>query len=121
MKNLKLSIIAMALLLMSCGNKNEANGAQTNSGDNTLSGSWEVTKAEGMMAESNIGTKYIFDTASLTFSKDGFDNKANSAQTDSTFTWDNGNMTMEYSYTFEGNNLVVKPKGGDQVLYLERK
>lgn len=111
------AIIMVAL--SSCGSKGESNS--NSAGGNKLSGKWVITKAEGMMAEANVGTSYIFDSESLTFSKDGFDNKAKSTQTDSTFTWENGSMTMEYTYSFNGNQLVVKPKGSDQVLYLEKQ
>jgi len=117
----KTSIIAFTLMVIftSCGSKSSS--SSSNETGNTLSGKWVITKAEGMMAESNVGTAYIFNSGELTFSKDGFDNKAKSTQTDSTFTWENGSMTMEYTYSFSGNQLVVKPKGSDQVLYLERK
>lgn len=113
-------LIAITSLMFSCNGKNQNSESHSETG-NTLSGKWEIVKAEGMLASSNIGTQYIFEEGKLTFSKDGFDNKANSNHTDSTFTWDNGNMTMEYKYRFEGNQLLAMPVGSDQILYLERK
>jgi len=113
-------LMAVTGVMLSCGGKHEETKSHNESG-NTLSGKWEIVKAEGMMSESNVGTQYIFEEGSLTFSKDGFDNKAKSNHTDSTFTWENANMTMEYSYKFAGNQLVAKPMGSDQILYLERK
>lgn len=102
-------------ILISCGSNSDTNS------DNSIMGTWEVIGAEGMLAESNLGTNYIFEDGSLTFSKDGFDNKAKCALTDSTFTWDNGSMVTEYSYSFEKNYLIVKPIGSEQKLTLERK
>ena len=49
------------------------------------------------------------------------DNKASSTHTDSTFTWNNGTMVMDYDYKFSGEQLLVMPKGGDQTLYLDKK
>ena len=113
----KTLIIASTTFLMACGG-----ASKSTSGDKpTLDGIWEVVKADGSMAEMNVGTKYIFEGASLTFSKDGMDNKASSTHTDSTFTWNNGTMVMDYDYKFNGNQLLVMPKGGDQTLYLDKK
>jgi hypothetical protein len=121
MKTIQSGILVAVISLFSfCGNKTTSDGKKSTS-DQGLNGTWEVVKAEGMMAEANVGTLYIFEKGTLSFSKDGYDNKANSVQTDSTFTWDNGNMTMEYRYTFDNNTLVARPKGSDQVLYLEKK
>lgn len=113
----KTIIAATTTLLMACG----GSGSKSSGGKPTLNGTWEIVKAEGMMAETNVGTKYIFSDTELTFSKDGFDNKANSAHTDSTFTWNNGTMIMDYKYKFVGEQLIVKPVNSDQTLYLDKK
>lgn len=116
MKTILTTLMISAFFISSCGN------SSTNSSTNlTLNGKWEVVKAEGFLAESNVGTQYVFEEGKLTLSKDGFDNKANSTKTDSTFTWDNGNMVMDYNYKFEGNQLIVNPAGSDQKLYLTKK
>lgn len=104
-----------ALALISCSSN------ETKMEKGNLKGDWVIVKAEGMMAEENLGTHYIFDDNKLTFSKNGFDNPAKSTITDSTFTWNNGSMVMEYDYYFENNQLVAEPKGSDQKLYLEKE
>lgn len=116
MKTILTTMICSVFFITSCGNS-----TSNSSSDLTLDGKWEVVKAEGFLAESNVGTQYIFEEGKLTLSKDGFDNKANSTKTDSTFTWDNGSMVMDYNYKFEGNQLVVNPAGSDQKLFLEKK
>jgi major membrane immunogen (membrane-anchored lipoprotein) len=116
MKTILTTIICSIIFLTSCGDSSTSNSETL-----TLDGKWEIVEAEGFMAESNVGTEYIFEEGKLTFSKDGFDNKANSTKTDSTFTWDNGSMVMDYNYKFEGNQLIVNPAGSDQKLILERK
>lgn len=114
---LKGIVIASLTMLMACsgGGKTASNNSKS------LEGTWEIVEAEGSMAGMNVGTQYIFDETSLTFSKDGFDNKANSTHTDSTFTWSNGSMVMNYNYKFKGEQLVAMPQGSDQVFYLDRK
>lgn len=113
----KIAAASIAAFLLACGSNNSSESNETN----TLTGTWEIVKAEGMMAETNMGTKYIFTETELTLSKDDFDNKASTTITDSTFTWDNGNMVMEYAYRFEKGKLLVNPVGSDQHFTLEKK
>lgn len=110
-------ILILASIMISCGSNADAE----TSSDNSIFGTWAVIGAEGMMADANLGTNYIFEDGSLTLSKDGYDNKATCTLTDSTFTWDNGSMVMEYNYSFKKEYLIVKPKGSDQKLTLEKK
>ncbi|MDD5149311.1 MAG: hypothetical protein PHC28_02370 [Flavobacterium sp.] len=112
MRNLKYLFIAFVFIATACENKKNSE---------RIIGTWEIVKANGSLDDLNIGTQYLFEKESLTFSKDGFDNKAKSEITDSTFTWDNGSMKMDYTYSFEGSNLIVKLKGSDQEFVLEKK
>lgn len=112
MKKLLIPVFGL-VILAGCTTENET--------PMELNGDWMVTRAIGMMADENEGTHYIFSEGRLTLSKNGFDNPAKSSVTDTSFTWDNGSMTIEYAYHFDGKRLIVEPKGSDQTLYLEKQ
>lgn len=117
MKKLIYAVFGVALVV-ACSDTEKGEKMKGKEG---LAGNWVIVKAEGMMADENLGTHYIFEGDKLTFSKDGFDNPAKSTITDSTFTWENGSMTMEYNYHFDGSKLIAEPKGSGQKLTLERE
>lgn len=106
-----ISIIIISIVMTAC----------TKNSKPTLAGDWEIVKAEGTFAEDNLGTHYIFEKEQFTMAKGDFKNPAKTIITDSTFTWDNGSMVSEFNYHFDGDKLMVSPKGSDQVFTLEKK
>ncbi|HEX4877153.1 MAG TPA: hypothetical protein VFV31_10810 [Chitinophagaceae bacterium] len=143
----------MAALLLACGNneKKESNTPETqtaNVGDtlqkeNTvepsapdpvpqtstspaekLQGSWEIVRATGTAASTNVGTVYTFEGESLTQAKDGFSNPGKTEITDSTFSFQTEKIKYKfmYDYKFDGDTLVVSMQNSNgQMLYMLKK
>lgn len=120
MKKVKLFLAALivSIAVISCGGKK---GAAADSA-HPLEGKWKVAKAEGDYADMNKGTNYIFDGDKISL-------EAGIIKTPGTFRlsndtiivkFDGGQMEMNYTYKIEGEQLVVKPMGSNQVLYLDK-
>lgn len=138
MKHLKVMIpvSAFALVLSSCGGgdkktvdkstadtvagkKPEAPGPATK-----LDGTWEIKRAEGAMAETNVGTQYIFEGNKLSFGKEGYTNPGKTEVTDSTFSFqaDGNELKFMYNYKMNGDTLVVEmQKSGGQIFHMVKK
>lgn len=89
-----------------------------------LEGAWEIKRAEGDMAETNMGTVYEFKGSKLSFGKGGYLNPGSTEVTDSTFSFqaDGNELKFMYDYHFNGDTLVVKmQKGIGQVFHMVRK
>ncbi|HEY1038805.1 MAG TPA: lipocalin family protein [Bacteroidia bacterium] len=123
MKNIRLVLasLALAITVISCGGKKDGDSAS--GGGNSLEGTWEVSKAEGMMADMNKGTKYIFEGNKITLS-------AGIIKTPGTFRtsgdslivkFDGGTIEQVYTYSFANDQLVTKVAGTDQVFYMDKK
>ncbi len=117
-KVINLIIVAyIAVLTMSCSNSSVDNSLPAK---DRLQGTWEVVKAEGEMADLNVGANYIFEGTKMTTEK-GFEVSGELIATDSTIIWKLENMEMNYTYKFDGNTLVIEPLNSGQKLYLEKK
>ncbi len=123
-------LIPAALLLFACG------GNGNNTGENieipespeaaeksATDGTWVINKAEGMMADDNKGTEYIFDGENLTLSGGGIKNKGTWAMKGDTlvFTMKTFTGEMRYLKEMKGEQMVLKVVGSDQVFYLDKK
>ena len=89
-----------------------------------LEGAWEIKRADGSMAEMNVGTVYEFKGSTLTFGKEGFKNPGSTIITDSTFSFQaNGNeYKFMYNYKFNGDTLVVEmQKSGGQIFHMVKE
>lgn len=89
-----------------------------------LNGAWEIKRAEGSMAETNVGTVYEFDGNELSFGKDGYKNPGSTVVTDSTFSFQaKGNeLVFNYNYKFNGDTLVVEMQNsGGQIFHMVKK
>lgn len=130
-------IVTSLSLLIACGGKeNKAGEEKTDttqkemlkteiSGPATkLEGAWEIKRAEGDMAELNLGTVYDFKGNKLSFGKDGYTNPGTTEVTDSTFSFqaDGNELKFMYNYHFNGDTLVVTmQKGSGQVFHMVKQ
>ncbi len=142
MNKLKATFISLGacFLLASCGsndskkteNNNDSIPPQkenTGPGNNSsaagrLDGAWEIKRAEGDMAELNVGTVYEFKGNRLSFGKEGFLNPGSTEITDNTFSFqaDGNELKFMYDYHFNGDTLVVTMQNGvGQVFHLVKK
>lgn len=143
---------AIAALLVSCGNNKtkEANVTENKTADDTvkteenlepkihihdeterpipnsqrLQGTWEIVRATGTAAATNVGTVYTFDDDKLTLGKEGFNNPGKTEKTDSTFSFqaEGNNYKFLYNYSFNGDTLVASMQNSNgQMLYLIKK
>lgn len=131
------AVVLLVATLLSCGgdDKKEAEKegekapdekvAATDAGTATkLEGAWEIKRAEGSMAETNVGTVYEFKGNTLSFGKDGYTNPGSTTVTDSTFSFQaRGNeFKFMYDYKFNGDTLVVEmQKSGGQIFHMIKK
>jgi hypothetical protein len=129
-------ILAAALIVTACGgndkkagesnaaeNKNESVSA-TNKGATVLEGAWEIKRAEGEMADMNVGTIYEFKGSKLSFGKGSFTNPGSTVVTDSTFSFqaDGNELKFMYNYRFNGDTLVVEMQNsGGQIFHMVKK
>ena len=126
----------MITLLSACGgkdiktdeSKNKEEQKATKEKEETgtatrLDGNWVIKRAEGSMAEMNVGTVYSFKGSKLSFGKDGFQNPGTTEVTDSTFTFqaDGNQYKFDYYYQFNGDTMVVRMKNGTQVFHLVKE
>jgi hypothetical protein len=124
-------ICVSAFFLTACGGgnkkeekKDDKTGTEevkpTENGTATkLEGAWEIKRADGSMAEMNVGTVYEFKGNKLSFGKDGYKNPGKTEVTDSTFTFqaDGNEFKFDYIYQFNGDTLVVRMKNGAGQLF----
>lgn len=83
-----------------------------------------IRRAEGDMADMNLGTEYSFKGDRLSFGKDGFLNPGRTEVTDSTFSFqaDGNEYKFYYNYRFNGDTMVVTMKNGTgQVFHLVKE
>ena len=126
----------MISLLIACGGKDKKTNESNNQEDQKaasekeetgtatrLEGNWVIKRAEGSMAEVNIGTAYKFKGSKLSFGKDGYLNPGTTEVTDSTFTFqaDGNQYKFDYYYQFNGDTMVVRMKNGTQVFHLVKE
>lgn len=126
----------MITLLSACGGKDKKTDESKNKEEQKapkekeetgtatrLEGNWVIKRAEGSMAEMNVGTAYIFKGSKLSFGKDGYLNPGSTEVTDSTFTFQaEGNQyKFDYYYQFNGDTMVVRMKNGTQVFHLVKE
>lgn len=126
------AIFCIAILISACGGKdkksesgpkNESISA-TNPSAGKLDGSWEIMRAEGQMADLNVGTVYEFKGDKLSFGKGGFKNPGSTVITDSTFSFqaDGNELKFMYNYHFNGDTLVVEVQGSNgQIFHMVKK
>ncbi|MCE3295865.1 MAG: hypothetical protein K0R65_1579 [Crocinitomicaceae bacterium] len=125
MKKLILLIPAV-LLFMACGGNAEQGkpgGGEEKIASNATDGTWVINKAEGMMADVNKGTEYIFDGENLTLSGGGIKNKGTWSMKGDTlvFAMKTFEGEMLYLKEMKGDQMVLKVVNSDQVFYLDRK
>lgn len=131
-----LILAVISLCVIACGSKTEKKDdkgtkedvttnppAEANESTGKLDGNWVIKRAEGSMAEMNVGTVYSFKGSKLSFGKDGFQNPGTTEVTDSTFTFqaDGNQYKFDYYYQFNGDTMVVRMKNGTQVFHLVKE
>ena len=124
-------IIFAALFITACGGKDKKAGDkpreqknETHGSGTRLDGAWEIKRAEGGMADMNIGTIYEFKGNKLYFAKGSFTNPGTTDITDSTFSFqaDGNEQKFMYNYRFNGDTLVVEMQNsGGQIFHMTRK
>ena len=120
----KLILIIPALVLfMACAGNPGTEKAEGQAAGSGNDGTWVITKAEGMMADMNKGTEYIFEGDKLTLSGGGLKNKGTYAMKGDTlvFTMKTFEGEMRYLYEMKGKQMVLKVVDSDQVFYLDKK
>lgn len=130
------SVVALSLILSACGgsdqkkeNKPEGETSAEKKESATaaptkLDGTWEIKRAEGMMAETNVGTQYIFEGNKLSFGKEGYTNPGKTEVTDTTFSFqaEGNELKFMYNYKFNGDTLVVEMQNsGGQIFHMIKK
>jgi hypothetical protein len=127
--------LCTACLLAACGGKDKKETKPEDAGkpevkneapatNSKLNGAWEIKRAEGIMAETNVGTVYEFDGNKLSFGKDGYKNPGTTIVTDTTFTFQaNGNeLKFAYNYKMKGDTLVVEMQNSNgQIFYMVKQ
>lgn len=88
----------------------------------TVLGKWEITKAEGTLADMNVGAVYEFlDETNMTIDLSGFKNKATYKLEENTLTAAFGPVTVKAEIKLDGDTLTYSIIGSDQVFHLVRK
>lgn len=119
-----LAVFFIASLLMSCGQKG---GSSDNAGSpkEKLDGKWKIVNATGEYADMNKGTTYTFEGVTKFSTKLGIiESKGNiAAISDSSFTVKFEGMQNDFNYTyrFDGNNLIIELLNSGQVFTLEKQ
>ncbi|MBL0055568.1 MAG: lipocalin family protein [Chitinophagaceae bacterium] len=125
-----------AILFTACGGSDKKEGdpkapeekkeilSNRNGSPTKLEGSWEIKRAEGDMASTNMGTVYEFKGSKLAFGKGDYKNPGSTEVTDSTFSFqaDGNQLKFYYNYHFNGDTLVVSMKNGvGQVFHMVKQ
>ncbi|PKP03327.1 MAG: hypothetical protein CVU11_08735 [Bacteroidetes bacterium HGW-Bacteroidetes-6] len=133
MKTPKLIYAAMILITVlatSCGGNKTANDKKNEeqtavSPKERLDGKWKIVKATGEFASMNEGTLYTFEGTEKLSTKLGIiETKGKIVNIDdSTFAvlFDGMQNNSNFSYHFEGKNLILEPKNSNQIFTLEKQ
>ena len=109
-----LSVVFGAIILTSCGGSKNS--------DNPFIGKWEITEAEGTMAEMNKGTVYEFiDDSNVEFSLGGIKTKATYKKSGDTLSYSFGTINMSAIVKIEGNKMNFESLTSDQKFVLTKK
>jgi len=117
LKPLLLSLCTI-VLLAACGGNDQKSSA------GKLQGTWEIKRAEGIMAAMNVGTIYEFSGNKLTLRVGDIITPGTTGITDSTFSFqpDGHDRKYMYHYRFNGDTLVADIDISEgQTFYLVRK
>lgn len=126
------SLLFAGMAIISCGNSDskenngpqKSNPAKEKTNASRLEGAWEIKRAEGAMADQNIGTVYEFNGNNLTFGQGSFKNPGKTIITDSTFSFqaDGNELKFMFDYSFKGDTLVVEMQNsGGQRSYMVKQ
>lgn len=118
LKNIALTVPVFLLFACSGEKKNDKTEVK-----NEALEVWVIKKAEGMMADANVGTEYIFDGNELTLKGSGMKNEGTFEMKSDTLVFHMKTFTGEMFYLKEmkGKQMILKPVGSDQIFYLEKK
>lgn len=107
-------------ILSACSSKTGETDAKT--GESSVE-TWKIVKAEGTLAEANVGTQYIFDGKNLTLSGGGMKNEGTFEMKSDTLVFHMKTFTgdMLYVKSTMGKQMILKPVGSDQTFYLDKK
>ena len=123
-------VIATMVIAFACGssgNTKEEKGTENTGTVNTpsgkLNGAWVIRRAEGSMADMNVGTVYSFEEGKLSFSQAGYNNPGKTNITDTTFSFqaDGNELYFMYNYHFTDDTLVVAMQNSDQKFYMTKQ
>ncbi len=118
MRKLLILPILVLGLVSSCGGS-----AETGKESSGLDGTWKIVKAEGQMADLNVGTQYIFDGNKLSLSGGGITTPGSFETSKDTIIFNMKDYPdpMKYLQSMKGKQLVLKVVGSDQVFYLDKQ
>lgn len=120
----------LSIFLIACGEKKEETSTKinqttkTSSTEEGIDGTWEVTKAEGSFADLNKGVKYVFLENKMSTESGIIKTKGNYKLSGDTIIWileGTDNLEMRYTYKIENSQMIVKPIGSDQILFMNKK
>jgi hypothetical protein len=120
MKKLPYLLLLLMLTVAACGKKADE------SPEAKFKGKWEITTAEGYMADLNKGTTYEFADKNVTITK-GISTEATWTLKGDTLqlVYQNMDTPFNFNYAFEGEKLVLKMNNADakysQKFTLEKK
>lgn len=122
-------MILVTILASSCGN-NKTNDTKSDkeatvSPKERLDGQWKIVKATGEFASMNEGTMYTFEGTEKLSTKLGIiESKGKIVNIDdNTFAvlFEGMQNNSNFSYHFEGENLILEPQNSGQVFTLEKQ
>lgn len=120
MKQLPYLLLLLVLTVAACGKKGDE------SPEGKFKGKWEITTAEGYMADLNRGTTYEFADKTVSISK-GLTTEATWSLKGDTLqlVYKSMDTPFNFNYAFEGEKLVLKMNNADakysQKFTLEKK
>lgn len=106
-------IFTIGFLFMACGGGNKGGGG--------IEGKWEITEAQGMLADMNKGTVYNFDGKNVSISKGGIETKGTYQLAGDTLKYDFGTMQMKALVKINGDKLNFEIIGSDQKFVMSKK
>ncbi len=129
-KVLLTTMILMTIFTSGCGSDHKANDNKSDEQENTspkerLDGKWKIVKATGEFASMNEGTIYTFyKTEKLNTKLGVIESRGKIVNIDdSTFAvlFEGMQNSSNFSYHFEGENLILEPKNSGQIFTLQRQ
>ncbi len=136
-------ILLATILFVACGDDNTTNAEATidneknsenenvteektpkKENNHSLEGVWEIIRAEGIAARTNVGTVYTFNGNELIMGKGGLNNPGKTEITDSTFSFQSEGIDYKflYNYYFKGDTLVTSMENSKgQMFYMIKK